>query len=90
MDVMDVMDVIDGWMDGWMDVMDGWIIKWYLKVLFLFYVYECLTTYMDVYHMHTWCPWVLDSLEVEFQMIVNYHVSSGNQTMILCKISKCS
>ena len=59
-------------------------------IYFHFYVYECLPTCMYVYHMHTWCPWVLDSLEVEFQMIVNYHVSSGNQPMVLCKISKCS
>lgn len=50
-----------------------------------FYVYECLLVCVYVNHMHAWCSLSLEDDvrspgTTELQIVVTYHVDSGNQT----------
>lgn len=68
--------------------------------LFLFYVYKnlaCMYVCIHIFMCTTSLPgalggqkWVLDTLELESQRVVNHHVSAENQAQVLCESSKCS
>lgn len=42
-----------------------------------------LPTCMTVYHMHAHGDQYKNPLEVELQIVVNYHVGAGNQAWVL-------
>lgn len=51
------------------------------------YVYVCAVCGPGAFRG---CKRALDSLELEFQMIVSHHVGPGDRTQVLCKSKKCS
>ncbi|KAM7332673.1 hypothetical protein ACRRTK_009381 [Alexandromys fortis] len=56
-------------------------------VLFLNF-YKCFAyMYINMDHMHAWCPRsaMSDPLELELQMAVSYHVSAENQIQVMHK-----
>lgn len=61
--------------------------KLYFKILIYNYFTSILPACMSAYHMCAGAQVnqkrVLDPLDLELQMVVRYHVGSGNQTCIL-------
>lgn len=55
---------------------------------------DTLPTYVYVQYLYIWClcgaqKRVLNSLELDLQMVVSCRVDTGNQPWILYKINKC-
>jgi len=64
----------------------------FLKVFYFAYV-SALPAGTYAHHVLQ-CPWrpekLLDPLELELQLVMSWHVGTGNWTQVLCKNSECS
>jgi hypothetical protein len=71
--------------------MPGSLLYFLRCIYFLFYVNECLTTYMYVHHiaclMLTKARRGSKPLDLELHVVVSHHVGTGNRTWVLCKSS---
>lgn len=58
--------------------------------MFILCGYVCLCVCVPMYGNWRRSEKVLDPLELGSEMIVNHHVSDGNQMWVLWEISQCS